>query len=126
MTTVDSDLTVAAAALERELVATVAQAAPLLQAELLRGLRGIVAEYPSSLGPTAFADAERRALQAVRRWLPRVSGGFQQPLEVYPRRRAGELTEHATERLIADLRAGFARARLRASLTPEEKREALA
>jgi 2-oxoisovalerate dehydrogenase E1 component len=125
MTTVDSPLTVAAAALEDELARTVAQAAPLLQAELLRGLRGIVAEHPRRLGLAALDEVERRSLEALRRWLPRVSGGLDQPLEVYPRRSAGAIAEHFTERLVADLRAGFARARLRASLTAAEKREAL-
>lgn len=127
MTTVDpvSAVSIPAALLDRELVATAAQRAPLLQAELVRGLRGLLDGLPRELSPAQFDALERRALDAVRRWVPRLASGGDRGVEISPRRSAGDLAAAHTELLVADLAAAFARVRLRASLTTEERVEIL-
>jgi 2-oxoisovalerate dehydrogenase E1 component len=111
-----------------ELARTVAQAAPLVQAELRRGIDGILERFGSRLDSDALRAAEEQVRDAVRRWLPRVAGG-PDPLagtfEAYPRTTPERLVEQATARLVDELVAAFARLRLVASLAADEKREIL-
>jgi|CXWL01.1.fsa_nt_gi 2-oxoisovalerate dehydrogenase E1 component len=117
-------------AIREELARTVAQCAPLVQAELRRGIDGILDRQPPTVPLEGLPELESQVLAAARRWLPRVAGEPPGALgvdsfEAYPQRPAGAIAGYFSDRLLADLVAAFARLALRASLTRDERRELL-
>ncbi|MDZ7306375.1 MAG: thiamine pyrophosphate-dependent enzyme, partial [candidate division KSB1 bacterium] len=111
--------------LEKEVTATVAQAAPLLQAELAACWRTSIADFPVTLSPAQVTQCEQRYLEQVRRRLVQL-GATAGNVEAYPTVSCQRLHEYFSGRLLQELRAAFARAALRQSLTKTEKLEILA
>lgn len=112
-------------ALETEVAATVAQVAPLLQAELAECWRAIAGDFPAALTPTHLAQFEQRYLREARRRLTQLAPEAGSA-EAYPTVSRNQMHEHFSERLVQDLRAAFARTALRHALTKAEKLEILA
>ena len=120
------------ATLRHHVLSTLAQTAPLLFDALATPFQRLVQEVT---GVTKDGKATVLTSESLERletaFLTQVEKAgrrlkkVERELEAYPRTRTADLVEYFTERLLADLRAAFTRARLQSSLTPEEKLEAL-
>jgi len=123
-----SEITVPFSALRRSLVATLAQAAPLLFETLIKRFDELAANFGGAATETvALATLEKleaRYLEAVRRMMIPVAPKNRE-LEIYPMTSLAQTSAYFVERLCEDIRAAFARVKLKYSLTPEEKLEAL-
>lgn len=101
-----------------------AQSAPLLQAQLRRALDGVLAAFGAHLSLAEVQECETALLAEI--------GKLVAPLRApefhgaaYPMTSAQAVAEHMGARLQSDIASAFARVRLKASLTVEERREIL-
>ena len=123
-----SPLAVPFSALRHHILVTLAQAAPLMIEPLRQNFDDLATKFASGtaeiLSLAALEELEASYLEAVQR-MPAPVVPSRDELEIYPMTSLTQASAYFVERLGADIRAAFARVKLKHSLTPEEKREAL-
>ncbi len=123
---ISSPITIPFSALRRRILMTLAQSAPLLFEPLMKNFDDLTAQHDGAArGTLALAVVEKLEQsyrEAVRLMATPVT---RLDLEIYPMTSLAQAAEYFAERLCEDLRAAFTRMKLKYSLTPAEKREAL-
>jgi len=123
-----SQITIPFLQLRRGILTTLAQAAPLLFEPLMTSFNDLTTqlggEATSALSLAALEKLEQGYLEAVRRMATHTSAKHRE-FEVFPQTRLTQISEYFAGRLCEDIRATFARVRLKSSLTSKEKLEAL-
>jgi 2-oxoisovalerate dehydrogenase E1 component len=130
--TISDQITVPFALLRRRLLAALAQNHPLLLEPLITSFETIATDFFAttageempSLSFVELEQFESRYIETVWSTARRLQPEYRE-VEVYPTMRVTQAAEYFTARLCEDIHAAFARARLKSSLTPEEKLEAL-
>ncbi len=120
------------AILRQSLLATLAQNHPFLLEPLITNFEEIATElFEATTGDgvitlsfSEFEQLERRYIETVWSTTLRVKPEYRE-IAAYPMTSVSQVTEHFTARLCEDIHAAFTRARLKNSLTPKEKLEAL-
>lgn len=118
--------------LRRNVLATVAQHAIFVLEPILVRFDEIAGEVTDGqrdgqkdgLSGSDVDRIEKRFLSSLSKVLPRLKKELG-PIDPYPTTSVQELSDYFADRLREDVRAAFSRTRLKASLTPEEKLEAL-
>jgi TPP-dependent pyruvate/acetoin dehydrogenase alpha subunit len=124
---ISHQITVSRAVLRQCLLATLAQSAPLLLKPLLKSFDDLVANLGAAGNELSLAELEplqARYLEQVRRLTVHVAAKHRE-VEAYPMTSVRQTAEYFAERLQEDILAAFSRVRLKCSLTPKEKLEAL-
>jgi 2-oxoisovalerate dehydrogenase E1 component len=123
-----SQTTLPLPALRRGILTALAQAAPLLVEPLLKSFDELLTNFDgaatNTFSLTALEKIEASYLEAVRRLTMPVTAKPREP-EAYPMTSIAQASEYFTARLLDDIRATFSRVKLKYSLTPKEKLEAL-
>ncbi len=110
--------------LQHTLKTTLVQCVPLLQERLLRAFEELASIFGATLSPQEAQQCETAFLAEAEKLL----APLRQPehdFEAYPMMPARDMAKYFGARLQADIAAAFARARLKASLSVNEKREIL-
>ncbi len=123
---------VSLAILRQSLLAALAQNHPFLLESLITRFEEIAAEFFETttdgeliaLSFSEFEQLERRYIETVWSTALRVKPEYRE-IAAYPTTSVSRITEYFTARLCEDIHAAFMRARLKNSLTPKEKLEAL-
>jgi 2-oxoisovalerate dehydrogenase E1 component len=114
--------------LRRGILTALGQSAPLGFEPLLKSFDDLAVNFDDvdtkTLSLAALEKLEASYLEAVRRIL--IHGAPQiRELKIYPMTRFAQISAYFVERLCADIRAAFVMIKLKYSLTPSEKLEAL-
>ena len=110
--------------LRHVLRARLAQSVPLLQERLFPLVEKVLARFSAGAPPFDWEGCEGECLAEIKRALA-VSPAADLTFQAYPSVSAAAMAEHLAGRLLEDFAAAFARARLKDSLRPGEKREIL-
>jgi 2-oxoisovalerate dehydrogenase E1 component len=119
-----ASLSISKTTLQHALHATLAQSAPLLQAQLRRALDDVLAAFGAQFSLAEVQQCETAMLAEIEKLVaPLLGPEFH--FEAYPMTSAQGVAEHTSARLQYDIASAFERVRLKASLTAAEQREIL-